>query len=69
MKQGISINVDTSTALHKITLQGKHERDWAIEHALHIAKWVAHTKVVDAPPFDREMKYDDEYMEWFSPCT
>nr|POF15400.1 sac3 family protein b [Quercus suber] len=61
--EGIPVNVDTSTTLYKIILQGKHERDWVVEHAPHIAKWVAHTKVVDAPPFDREMKYDDEFRD------
>ena len=35
MKQSILVDVNTSTDLHKITLQGKHERDWVS------AKWVA----------------------------
>ena len=48
MKQGILVYVDTSTELHKITLQG--HKNWAQEHATHIAKWVAHATIADAPP-------------------
>ena len=55
MKQGIPVDVDTSTELHKITLQGKQHQNWAQVHALHIA---------NAPPFHGEMSYNDEYMVW-----
>ena len=69
MKQGIPVNVNTSTELHKITLQGKQERNWVEEHAIHIAKWAAHATIADAPPFHGEMSYNDEYMVWFCPRT
>ena len=69
MKQGVLVNVNTSTDLHNITLQGKHDKDWAVEHASHIAKWAAHTKVVDVLIFEGEMSYDDEYLEWFRRIT
>ncbi|XP_023900485.1 serine/threonine-protein phosphatase 7 long form homolog [Quercus suber] len=69
MKQDVPINVDTSTELHKITLQGKHEKNWAAEHRTHIAKWAAHAIIVDAPPFHGEMSYNDDYMVWFRPRT
>ncbi|XP_065634661.1 serine/threonine-protein phosphatase 7 long form homolog [Quercus suber] len=69
MKQDIPINVDTSTELHKITLQGKHEKNWAVEHRTHIAKWAAHATIADAPPFHGEMSYNDNYMVWFRPRT
>ena len=69
MKQGILVNVDTSTELHKITLQGKQDRNWAEVHATHIAKWATHATIADAPPFHREMSYNDEYMVWFHPHT
>nr|POE69157.1 serine/threonine-protein phosphatase 7 long form like [Quercus suber] len=69
MKQDIPINVDTSTELHKITLQGKKEKNWAVEHKTHIAKWAAHAIIADASPFHREMSYNDEYMVWFHPRT
>ena len=55
MKQGILVNVDTSTELHKITLQGKQHKNWAQEHATHIAKWAVHATIINAPPFHREM--------------
>ena len=48
MKQGILVDVDTSTELHKITLQGKQHQNCAAVHALHIAKWVAHATIADA---------------------
>ena len=69
MKQGIPENVDTSIELHKITLQGKHEKDWAQIHDPHIAKWAAHAKIADAPAFHGEMNYNDEYLVWFRPRT
>ena len=69
MKQGISVDVNTLTELHKITLQGKQHQNWAQVLALHIAKWVAHATIVDAPPFHGEMSYNDEYMVWFRPRT
>uniref|UniRef100_A0A7N2L8H6 Aminoacyl-tRNA synthetase class II (G/ P/ S/T) domain-containing protein n=1 Tax=Quercus lobata TaxID=97700 RepID=A0A7N2L8H6_QUELO len=69
MKQGTPVDVDTSTELHKITLQGKQDKNWAQEHATHITKWAMHATIVDAPPFHGEMSYNDEYMVWFRPRT
>ena len=69
MKQGIPVDVDTSTDLHKITLQSKKERDWVVEHAPHIAEWVAHVAIPDALLFNGEMSYNGEYMVWFHPHT
>ena len=69
MKQDVPINVDTSIALHKITLQGKHEKNWVVEHRTHIAKWTAHATIAEAPPFHGEMSYNDDYMVWFRPRT
>ena len=47
MKQGVLVNVNTSTDLHNITLQGKNDKDWFVKHVFHNAKWAAHAKVVD----------------------
>ncbi|XP_065635669.1 uncharacterized protein LOC112039532 [Quercus suber] len=69
MKQGIPPNVDTSVDLHKITLQGKQQKNWAEEHHTHIAKWAAHATIANAPAFHGEMSYNDEYMVWFRPRT
>ena len=69
MKQGIPVNVNILTELHKITLQGKQHQNWAQVHALHMAKWATHAEIADAPPFHGEMSYNDEYMVWFRPCT
>ncbi|XP_030951781.1 uncharacterized protein LOC115975218 isoform X2 [Quercus lobata] len=62
MKQSIPEDVDTSIELQKITLQGKHNENWAQVHAPHIAKWAAHATIADAPAFHGEMSYNDEYM-------
>ena len=67
MKQGILVYVNTSTELHKITLQG--HKNWAQEHAMHIAKWAVHATIINAPPFHGEISYNDEYMVWFRPRT
>uniref|UniRef100_A0A7N2N525 Uncharacterized protein n=1 Tax=Quercus lobata TaxID=97700 RepID=A0A7N2N525_QUELO len=69
MKQGIPVDVDTSTELHKITLQGKLDRKWVEVHATHILSWDAHAATADVPPFHKEMSYNDEYMVWFHPRT
>ena len=69
MKQGIPVDANTSTELHKITFQGKQHQNWAQVHALHIAQWAAHATIADTPPFHREMSYNDEYMVWFRPRT
>lgn len=69
MKQGILVNANISIDLHNITFQGKKDRDWFVEHASHISKWVAHAKVVDALIFEGEIRYDDEYLEWFRCIT
>ena len=69
MKQGIPVDVDTSTELHKVTLQGKQDKNWAEEHAPHIARWDAHATIANAPPFHGEMSYNDKYMVWFRPRT
>ncbi|KAK9992258.1 hypothetical protein SO802_027243 [Lithocarpus litseifolius] len=69
MKQGIPGDIDTSIELHKITLQGKQDKNWAEEHAAPIARWAAHAIIADAPPFHGEMSYNDEYLVWFRPRT
>ena len=33
MKQPVTLVVDMSTNLHNISLQGKWEKDWEVEHA------------------------------------
>ena len=68
MKQSIPVNVNTSLQLHKITLKGKQDKNWAVEHATHIAKWATPT-IVDAPLIHGEMSYNDENMVWFRPYT
>ncbi|XP_075654866.1 serine/threonine-protein phosphatase 7 long form homolog [Castanea sativa] len=69
MKQGVPDNVDTSTELHKITLQGKQEKNWVQEHATHIARWAAHATIAESPPFHGVMSYNDEYMVWYRSIT
>ena len=62
MKLGIPVNVNTSLELHKITLQGKQDKNCFVKHATHIAKWVVHAIIANALLFHLEMSYNDEYI-------
>ena len=64
MKQTPSDIVDTSVDLHKISFQGKLERDWVQKHAIYIDQW-AHREehLVDALTLDGDTTYLAAYME------
>ncbi|KAK7855588.1 serine/threonine-protein phosphatase 7 long form like protein [Quercus suber] len=70
MKQAPPTIVDTSVALHKISLQGKLDRDFQQEHAIHIDRW-AHREehLADAPTLDRDTTYLAAYMESYRRTT
>ena len=70
MKQPVSLVVDTSTNLHKISLQGKWEKDWEAEHVVHIQQWANRGhEVHDAPLQDGDDTYLVEYMKWYDCST
>ena len=70
MKQPVPVVVDTSTALHKISLQGKWEKDWVAEHQLHIQQWANRGDEVRAAPLlDGDDTYLVEYMTWYNRNT
>ena len=70
MKQSVSLVVDTSTDLHKISLQGKWEKDWEVEHHLHIQQWANRGhEVRDAPLLDGDDTYLIQYMTWYVRST
>ena len=64
MKQAPPDIVDTSVDLHRISLQGKLDRDWVREHAVYIDRW-AHReeRITDALALDGNTTYLAAYME------
>ena len=70
MKQAPPDIVDTSVDLHKISLQGKLDKDWLQEHAVYIDRW-AHREesIANAPALDEDMTYLAAYMESYRRTT
>ena len=65
MKQPVLEVVDTSIDLHKISLQGKWDKDWVVEHGAHIQQWGNRGQLVRAAPLlDSDTTYLVEYMTW-----
>ena len=70
IKQPIPLVVNTSTDLHKISLQGKWEKDWEAEHGVHIQQWANQEHEVRATPFlDIDDTYLVQYMKWHDHST
>ena len=64
MKQMPPDLVDTLVDLHRISLQGKLERDWVQEHAVYIDRWAHRGEhLAGTPTLDGEMTYLVAYME------
>ena len=70
MKQSVPLVVDTSTALHKISLQGKWEMNWEVEHAPFIQQWANRENEIRRSPL---LNGDDthlvQYMMWYNRNT
>ena len=70
MKQPVPLVMDTSTDLHKISLQGKWEKDWEVEHVPFIQQWANQEKeVCGSPLLDGDDTYLVEYMMWYNHNT
>ena len=70
MKQPIPGVVDTSIDLHRISLQGKWDKDWMVEHAAHIQQCGNRGQLVRvAPLLDGDMTYLVEYMMSYNRST
>ncbi|KAK7809749.1 hypothetical protein CFP56_004104, partial [Quercus suber] len=70
LKQGQPNDVGTSIELYKITLPGKMEKDWIVEHVGFIELWAQRAEHVhNALIFEGDMQYDDDYMQWFCHIT
>ena len=70
MKQRVPLVVDTSTDLHKISLQGKWEKDWEVEHHVHIQQRANRGHDVrDAPLLDGDDTYLVQYIKWYDRST
>ena len=70
MKQLVPLFVDMSTDLHKISLQGKWEKDWEVEHEPFIQQWAnRENEVRGSPPLDGDDTYLVQYMVWYNRNT
>uniref|UniRef100_A0A7N2RAV2 Uncharacterized protein n=1 Tax=Quercus lobata TaxID=97700 RepID=A0A7N2RAV2_QUELO len=70
MKQPVPRVVDTSTTLHKISLQGKWEKNWEEEHVPFIQQWANRENVVRRSSLlDGDDTYLVEYMMWYNRNT
>ena len=70
MKQLVPSVVDTSTTLHKISLQGKWEKNWELEHDPFIRQWADRVNVVRGSSLlDGDDTYLVEYMVWYNRNT
>ena len=64
MKQPVPLVVNTSTDLHKISLQGKWEKDWEAEHDVYIQQRANREhEVRTAPLLNGDDTYLVEYMK------
>ena len=56
--------VDTSVDLHRISLQGKLDKDWVQERAVYIDRWAQRKEhIADTPALDGDTTYLAAYME------
>ena len=70
MKQPVPSVVDMSTTLHKISLQGKWEKNWEVEHDPFIRQWADRVNVVrESSLLDGDDTYLVEYMMWYNHNT
>ena len=70
MKQAPPDFVDTSVDLHKISLQGKLEKDWVQEHAVYIDQWAHRGEhLAGTPTLDGDITYLVAYMELYRRYT
>ena len=70
MKQPVPAVVDMLTDLHRISLQGKWDKDWVVEHVAHIQQWGNRGQLVRAAPLlDSDTMYLIEYMRWYNGST
>ena len=62
--------MDMSTDLQRISLQGKWDKDCAVEHVAHIQQWGNRGQLVRAAPLlDSDTMYLVEYMRWYNGST
>ncbi|KAK9997859.1 hypothetical protein SO802_017462 [Lithocarpus litseifolius] len=70
MKQAPPDIVDTSVDLHRISLQGKLERDWVQKNAVYIDRWAHRGEhLTDALTLDGDTTYLAAYMESYRRTT
>ena len=70
LKQEQSRDANTIRDLQKIDARGKVEKNWSVEHAVHIQKWNDHDKYVcNALKIEEVMSRHHPYMVWYHRIT
>ncbi|XP_030958450.1 serine/threonine-protein phosphatase 7 long form homolog [Quercus lobata] len=70
LKQEQPRDVNTNCDLHKIDARGKVEKNWLVEHAVHIQKWNDREEYVcNALRMEEVMSRHHPYMVWYHRIT
>ena len=70
LKQEQLEDTDTSCGLHKIDARGKVDKNWRVEHAVHIQKWNNRSKYVcHGERIEEVMSRHHLYMVWYCRIT
>ena len=70
LKQEQPRDANTNCDLHKIDVRGKVEKNWSVEHAVHIQKWNDRDEYVcNALKMEEAMSCHHPYMAWYRRIT
>ena len=70
LKQEQPRDANTNRDLHKIDVRGKVEKNWSVEHAVHIQKWNDRNEYVcNALRMEGVMSLHHPYMVWYHRIT
>ena len=70
LKQEVPEDADTDRDLHKIDARGKVEKNWRVEHELHIQKWNNRSEYVcHGERIEEVMSRHHPYMVWYRRIT
>ena len=70
LKQEQPRDANTNRDLHKIDVRGKVEKNWSVEHAVHIQKWNDRDEYVcNALRMEEVMSRHHPYMVWYRRIT
>ena len=70
LKQEQPEDADTNRDLHKIDARGKVDKNWRVEHAVHIQKWNNRSEYVcHGERIEEVMPRHHPYMVWYHRIT